>query len=809
MARRILCIALILAVIQAAVIPPPVLACGPFFPQATFIPRLHPDFPLVKFAAGELGVLQPTYARSYLVVAYRDLSGKPLDEAERNSVVAMWNRRMHYSLPYLNDSRRDPAAQWVLARRKYTHGKDAAYIDRYRKQFGNPSISWQYFSYENCLEDAFRTAARTLHRRAAQFGARSDAVESWISAQDIVFQYCGWSDEKGAAELPKPLPASAPPLLQSDRRYQTASIHFYSGDFAAAGNEFSAIAADSNSVWHGLAALLVARSFIRKATLKDSGKEQTQDLLAADEQLQRILSDDNQRAVHPSAQRLRGFIDYRLRPEQRYAELADQLTNKLHLESLGDAIGDYTLFLDKFLGDPSDSDLGDQPKMFATGYMKSEAQRQRSDLTDWIATFESSGKAAAGHALSRWKENRTLPWLIAAMSKANGHSSEYSSLLAASASVKELSPAYAMVVFHRNRLLAEAGKSEEARKSLDAFLGERRGSLPPSAANLMIALRMKLARNLDEWVTYATRVPAMISTGEFAEEYPATPQDVKEIVTYEGSGESAGRIRDLWTDRLSGRPRFDADAAIALTEKMPLAVLATIVDKPMLPDPLRANVAQAAWVRAILLDRRDAAVALAPAMKQSFPERIREIEAYVSASSTEEQRFAGSLAILKSPGWHPYVETGLGRDSLDFTRIDNYKDNWWCALRQSEKTDWSYEDYYRRSGKIRHPMSSVYPNGVIDSPAFLDDASRAEASKEWDELGGTAAAVQALGKPVLAWAESHRDDPRVPEALHYVSRADRYGCEEKTEKNYSKMAFTLLHKRYPTNEWTKKTPFWF
>ncbi len=44
-------------------------SCGPFFARAAFIYTVHPDFPLEKFAAGELGVLQPTYARSYLVVA--------------------------------------------------------------------------------------------------------------------------------------------------------------------------------------------------------------------------------------------------------------------------------------------------------------------------------------------------------------------------------------------------------------------------------------------------------------------------------------------------------------------------------------------------------------------------------------------------------------------------------------------------------------------------------------------------------------------------------------------------------------------
>jgi hypothetical protein len=44
--------------------------------------------------------------------------------------------------------------------------------------------------------------------------------------------------------------------------------------------------------------------------------------------------------------------------------------------------------------------------------------------------------------------------------------------------------------------------------------------------------------------------------------------------------------------------------------------------------------------------------------------------------------------------------------------------------------------------------------------------------------------------------------------LHLVVRARRYGCTEPSGENYSKAAYDLLHKRYPSSEWTKKT-YWF
>jgi hypothetical protein len=801
MARRILCLALVFSLMFAISDPlPRALACGPSFTEAIFTHSVHPDFPLAEFAKGNLGVLQPTYARSYLVVAYRYLSGKTLSSSEQQSVVALWNRRLAVSYFDRNPDE-DPSAQWILARHKYTKGQDPDYIDRFRKQWGGTSTpGWDFFYFENCLEDSFRTAIRTLKQRAVQFGPSSDALRSWIATQDIVFSYCGGAGMAHETNPPPPLPSSAPALLRADRQYQLASIQFYSGNFTTAESEFSAIAADGQSPWHTLAPLLAARSLIRNATLKDTEKDGADDLRAADEQLQQILRDPKQRATHAAANRLRGFIAYRLRPEQRYAELAEQLSNRPHMENLGDAIGDYTIFLDKGLGDTPDMDSDERSKTYAAGFAKLKSQRKQTDLTDWLITFQSTNSETAAHAFNRWKETRSLPWLIVAISKARGATPESAALIDASAAFDVSSPAYAEVLFHRNRLLAEASREDEARINLDVVLGNHETALPRSTVNLLLALRLKLARNLDEWLANATRVPTLVTTDDQDDE---TPIDIS------FGDDWPPALRALWADRLSGRPRFDADAAISLTEKFPLGLQVSAANNPILPEPLRRNIAQAAWVRAILLDRRDTALTLAPKMKSLFPERAPDINAYEAAVSEEESRFAGSLSILKSPGWHPYVETGAGRETLDYSKIDDYKDNWWCSGKSSSDTDWSYYDYYQMWARLSAPMAVLYPDGTIGSPEFLDEASRKQAAVEWTALLATGAAVEALGKPVLAWATSHPEDPRVPEALHYLARADRYGCPQPTRVNYSKVAFTLLHKRYPKSEWTKKTPYWF
>jgi len=774
------------------------MTCGPFFAKVIFSFSLHPDFPLTRFAGGELGIVQSTYARSYLIVAYRYMTGKPLDKAEQESVAALWRRRFAHSL-FADDAHPDPAAEWLAARRKYMGGKDAAYIDRYRKAWGDASIQAEnFFYFENCLGDAFRTATRTLNQRATQFGPNSAALKSWIAAQDLVFSHCGNPSEKAEPGLPESISPSVPTLLKADRDYQVAAIHFYSGDYVTSEKEFSAIAQDGNSPWQVSAALLIARSRIRKATLQDSDKLAAVDMRAAEDQLLQVLKSPKYREVHPAAHRLLGFIAFRLQPEQRFSELATQLSTRAHVANLGDAIGDYTLFLDKRLGDTDDVEADQRQKVLDAGFVKLRNDRQRNDLTDWIVTFQSSNQAARAHAVARWKETKSVPWLFAALSKTSGNMPEAEALIEASGTVDAANPAYPGITFHVSRLLAEAGRADEARARVDELLTAAARPLPPSATNLLLASRMALAGSMDEWLKYSVRVPALVTTDESGEE---TPSEFY-LVDLRTKSEAT-----LWRERHLRAPQFDSDAAIALTEKVPLAVLASAAQKEVLPEPLGRNLVQAAWVKAFLLNRRDVALQLVPIMRQFFPQRTAELDGYIAATSVDEQRFADSFSILKSPGWHPYVERGVGRETTDFSRIDNYKNNWWCSWQKPKEEEWSYYNYYRMEG-MSAPLHALYPNGTVEPPAFLDKESRDQAAQEWKEIEATGTSIEALAGPVLNWAKLHPKDARVPEALHYVVRAYRYGCDEPSV-DYSKVAFKVLHQLYPKSEWTRKTPYWF
>ena len=64
------------------------------------------------------------------------------------------------------------------------------------------------------------------------------------------------------------------------------------------------------------------------------------------------------------------------------------------------------------------------------------------------------------------------------------------------------------------------GRTDEARQKLDALLSSR-DQLPVSTVNELLALRMALARNLNELLTYAPRTPLGFTDDADGEELPS------------------------------------------------------------------------------------------------------------------------------------------------------------------------------------------------------------------------------------------------------------------------------------------------
>ena len=73
---------------------PSIYGCGPWFDEAIFVPVAAPQTSQAEFASGKLGIVLPTMRRSYLIVAYRYLSGMRLSATQRREAMDVWNRNI-------------------------------------------------------------------------------------------------------------------------------------------------------------------------------------------------------------------------------------------------------------------------------------------------------------------------------------------------------------------------------------------------------------------------------------------------------------------------------------------------------------------------------------------------------------------------------------------------------------------------------------------------------------------------------------------------------------------------------------------
>jgi hypothetical protein len=797
-----------LAVLAAVFLTRFVRACAPeaFMPYPVFINTLHPDLPIDGYGRGNLGVIQPTFGSTYLYVAYRNLMGPPVRPSE-DAALWRYDERLigpqSVSPPETAESTHDWQQEWASAtgqekpveppslRWSFTYQPGAGI---YREIALHESNAVLYSQFLNCPQGAFREALNTLKTRTQQFGESSGIVQNWIAAQKTVFGNCG-----AVGTIPDDLPPSAPAIARADRAYQQAAAYFYAGEYDQAVATFRTIAQDASSSWSTIAPYLVARALVRKATVTDKWQPDLATLGQAETQIESVLADPHLAPYHHAADQLRGLIEFRLHPDERLAELANNLMRVPADPDLKQDLIDFRLLFIRNLGDQ----YSVHPRLIDNAeYTKFAGERAKSPLLDWMLTLRLGDPKAYDHSRERWKATHSPVWLVAALTKADANSPELSDLLAVAGKVLPASPAYASVTVHTLRLLVLQGKTNEARDRLERLKIQHLGqyyATPSSTVNLFLALRFELAQNLDELFENAPRVPATITTLNSWQQLPAVD------------------LPNAFSQYDMDSPRFDDDSLVVLNRFLPVATLGKAVRSPRLSEKLRHQIAVAAWMRAALLDNFTVARALAPRVETFDPALTASVQAYDAATTAEARRFAATLAALRFPGLRPFITTE--ERATPNNEIDNFRENWWdqggppCTYPHAPMG----ADY--QSPNPPDPLSlwppvnavfqEIYPGGQVKPPAFLTAADRAEAARELRELVDLGPAPDYLSKQAVAWGKMHPEDPRVPEALALAVKSTRYGCTDQETGALSKAAFELLHRRYPKSSWAEKTKYWF
>jgi len=773
MTRRIVRTMVILILVLVLALPiPPAYSCGFYPDEPVFIPAFGPE-DVAAFSQGKIGILLPTYWRIYLVSAYRDLSGVPLTPQEQESVVNFWKDRQIEQERVFSNHPYDWMDGWLRARSQALKesAPDVAYFQPYGTYIGDSENS----GYYNCLPDSFRTAAETLQERQKQLGESSPYVADWLAGQDRVFANCGNDFLRKLAHepfIPAEAASDAPALLRADRAYQIAAAHFYSGNFVEAAKRFSSIGEDAQSPWHSIAPYLAGRAMLREATINSQGTiHGISDYEKAEAQFRRVLADPSRKEWHQAAERLINFIELRLHPAVQEQELAAALRapDPTHFEQ---NLRDFDYLLNDCNVDGSCSNTASKKPVALD------------DLTAWIRTFQRKDPEGEAYALLRWHETHSVPWFAAAITNAHPGTSGVDELLSQARNITPNSPAFALTSFHRARILAEAGKTQEARADLDSFLKKSAQDLPVSSLNLFLSLRLFLARDLGEFLRYSVRVPAAAYGGGGDLGPAATPW----------------RQSDYVRDPEFAKGMLGDDARVVLQSQTPLRDLIRAAESKTLPDPVRRSIAQAAWVRAVLLNNGEATASVTPILKQLSPQLSKDLTQVLATPPGPQRRFVAAIAILRYPGLSPEV-ANLLPERGEVGKMDHYRRNWW--------SDQDAPEQIGRNLGEHDPLRILYPSGKMEVLGFEPPAGRARTAAEWQQLAQVPTAPNYLTSVVLAWAKSHPQDPRVPEALHLCIRSSRWGPVNDETGNFSKAAFEFLHKHFPKSEWTKKTPYWF
>jgi hypothetical protein len=600
------------------------------------------------------------------------------------------------------------------------------------------------------------SATATLAALIKEHGAGDLAVKDWVLAQDMVFS--------STPKQPRYPPAvTAPPWLAAQRRYQIAAARFYASDWDNARAAFLDIARDASSPWRPWGRYLAARCWVRQAELDlpdNDPRAKVEAYARAQKLLEEMLQDPGAKAAHDSAREYRELTRYRTQPVALLEEfLKDQERPRPEVpgEVASGKIDDCRRFLGKVSTQgpampPPESDLG----------------RWLSAMTHEVLPWKVDEQAA----LAAWTARPTLPWLVAALATATHDTPALGPLKTAAAKVPATSPIAPTLRWHLLRLDLGALKGDPLAARLDAALKQK--DLPPWAINELRRQRQFLAKDLPTWFAFASR------------RVTATEDD------YYGTG------RQLPVKNESDE-RFEAAAARSISGGLPLARTVELLKDPRIPPTARWRVAHAAWMKAVLLNQWDQARALNPYLQHELGQAAATA---LRGTDPVSLRFELALLVMDWPGLRPRLEGGLGRQYAEagegdptgenaLKAFDLLRDNWWCA-----------------GGSVARGEVLDSSTAAIGSVPFLTPQEQSQARNESEQMQKLPSAQSWFGAAVVDFAVAHPDDRRVPEALHNVVAATRSPmCPGDDVSGASKRAFQLLHKRFPKDPWTRKTPY--
>jgi hypothetical protein len=801
--------------------------CGPDFPNAVFVLQTGPGGSYASYAAGHIGVPQSAYRTRHMVVAYDYLSGHPLSADVQNQAIAVNSYLLD---PWqADDDTGKPKSGfdgWLKARGAF--GPVDGFVPDGNLSTDRSAPGEDYSSFINCLDDAFATAAKTLAARIAAHTARDSAVVDWVRAQDAVFTNCGdgkvshyfGPPDKAPAPPARPrspaaAPANAPQWLQQDRAYQLAAASFYSLNYEDALTRFRAIAADSSSPWSLAGRYLVARTYIRSATLLTRSRGSSADQTAAQGRYNDVLtkaqheliamhSEPRMASMRPTIDGLLDYVNIRLQPDAQAAVLATRLESP-NAATFRQSVLDLT-----WLHSTHNYDDKPVPALSAPAHPN--------EMLAWMDAFYNKDELSA---LKHWSSNHSVAWLVPAISYAEPGDSATPELLKAAKSISQTDPGWLAITYNRLRL---SPQDPATPNEVLAMLPQIKKSGDVSTINLFLKLSTAAAPRLDDWLATVPRIPAGESSYDNGEDI--LPNTILASTDDAVRGTQPAAVEDDCGKKFPANtvlPLFDSDAAVVFNRDMPLRLLAQAAEGSALPENLRFQVAQAAWARAVLLEKPEIAHRMTPILTACRSAWKPVLTAYDSAVTADARHATGLLALMRFASTVPSVWDGEERRE-GFATFDEFRENWWCSTvpKPGQSVDADPDPPIRAAGYTPPPAPKVK---APVPPPFLTQADLNEAHTEVAALERIPRASTYFAQEALAWQKLHSADPLTPDILGEADRVVRNSCRKDPPydalgtphlnptdmtltSNLARALFDTLQRSYASSPWAKRYKSW-
>ncbi|MGI4811196.1 MAG: hypothetical protein ACRYF2_24210, partial [Janthinobacterium lividum] len=538
--------------------------------------------------------------------------------------------------------------------------------------------------------------------------------------------------------------------------------------------------------------------------------------------------------LHNAAAALGNMAQLRADPAAAVARLSAALTVP---ELTGQAASDFKDLQSVGTGAPTPEFL-DWINTFKTGAAVPPVSSDDSGTPlERARAVEARRVAALAHAHDREAVAHDPAWLLAVMALTQPDDPGAAAAIEAGAALEPSVPAYLTALYHRIRLTAATADPAATRSLLDTILA--RTDLSGTTRNLFLAERMLVAANQGEMARMSLRARIC-----------AKPVDDCKTRDWGYYSQGSGLFDGPEEVATSGV----GDDALYLIDRMALASRVSLGSDPALPAPIRLDLALTSFARAVLLRDEATVDALCRQLQLLLPVMTAEFAAIPLSRPGVDRQFAEYLVFAKIPG--------LRVDLLDYTRptgtVTAFSGTWpnWVVLAKPDAAiippapvlydNASYQTVDVPAGTdlgeghVRIPdvvcKGICGASGFVPRPPALLAATEPAAAAERHLLpppglyadtgdntpdrrsafpGPAAAGSKPITAPagatyvwdfILDYAAKHPQDPRVPEALHWMIHVGHYG---QGHNHSGKRAFMLLKSRYPASHWARENPFYY